>query len=285
MKGKKRGHDERSKPIHANSKSAKRRARKMAEEDDEEKRLTSLLFGGGSGTFPQSAHYEEEFQSDRESAEPSGSFGFEIDRTGVEGAGQIDDNDDKMFVETERITHPETVESAEDEADKPAWVDEDDEEVQVNLFQTNRLRKLRKTRDESAASALDGRGFTERLRERYKATMQKTARTDWANVDEDDDNVEEDGETMDDEIDDGPLLRVSSRRLPPNLLSVVRCPDANQSDPNSSVVQSVHFHPGSDADRPLMLTAGMDKTLRFFQVGEEESVKVHGIHCKSLDIF
>lgn len=79
---------------------------------------------------------------------------------------------------------------------------------------------------------------------------------------------------------EGPLLRGHSKRLQPNILKVVRYPNANQSDPCNSVVQSVHFHPGSEPDRPLMLTAGLDKTLRFFQVGAEESVKVHGIHCK-----
>jgi U3 small nucleolar RNA-associated protein 18 len=32
-----------------------------------------------------------------------------------------------------------------------------------------------------------------------------------------------------------------------------------------------------------MLTGGLDKSLRFFQIGEEKSEKIHGIHCKSFD--
>ena len=54
------------------------------------------------------------------------------------------------------------------------------------------------------------------------------------------------------------------RRLPPNIINLKRIPDVNQSDPNKAAVQAVHFHPGTDPDKPLILTAGLDKSLRFF---------------------
>jgi U3 small nucleolar RNA-associated protein 18 len=38
--------------------------------------------------------------------------------------------------------------------------------------------------------------------------------------------------------------------------------DANQHDPCHAVVRSVEFHPNGQ----LLLTAGLDKKLRFFQV-------------------
>ena len=293
MKAKKRVHDRQGEKPKGKSKSAKRRARQIAEEDDEERRLTSLLFGGGGRVVadePSNHNVPFEYEQDHKES-TSSALGFEIDRA---GAANLDSDNEE---EEATMNHPSAAKqkaSSDDDdddsdteaqdGDRPAWVDEDDEKVRVNLIQTNRLRKLRKSRDEQGASALDGVDFTERLRERYKLTMQRTARTDWAevkeDVDKDEKNEKEAASEGRDDTMDGPLLRGYAKRLQPNLLNVVRCPDANMSDPCNAVVQSVHFHPGSEPDRPLMLTAGLDKTLRFFQVGAEESVKVHGIHCK-----
>jgi U3 small nucleolar RNA-associated protein 18 len=207
-------------------------------------------------------------------------FDIAIDRTGVEEDDLDEGHDNNSEKEYQNQLEDSDVSDQEvDDGDKPAWQDDDDEKIEVNLLRTSRLRKLRLSRDEPAAEALSGVDFTHRLRDRYISTVQRTVRTDWAESTEviDGKTVDE-GDFKDDT--DASFLRVSSRRLPPGLLNVVRCPDANQSDPNNAVVQSVHFHPCSEPDRPLMLTAGLDKTLRFFQVGAEESVKVHGIHCK-----
>jgi len=290
MESKKRVYREDQKSRRGKSKGAKRRAHKAAVEEDEERRLTSLLFGKTS--LP---HVERPEKSGEEDFQTTGDLNFEIDRKGDVDASHEENpkqSDTPLFAIDRTISKIVAKESDDDDdqnddGDHPAWVDEDDDKLKVDLLQTDRLKKLRKSREEPAATALGGVDFTARLRERYKSTMQRTARTDWARVNEDFD--EDDGETKrattSDDFLDGHLLRNSSRRLPPNLLSVVRCPDANQTDPNSAVVQAVHFHPGSEPDRPLMLTAGLDKTLRFFQVGEEESVKVHGIHCKSTLLY
>ena len=60
----------------------------------------------------------------------------------------------------------------------------------------------------------------------------------------------------------------------------MRCKDANQHDPSKAVVKSVHFHPSGE----LLLTAGLDKALRFFQIDGVENPKVHGLHFKDLPI-
>lgn len=46
------------------------------------------------------------------------------------------------------------------------------------------------------------------------------------------------------------------------MIETTRLRDANQQEPSSSVVQSVEFHPAGR----LLLTAGLDKRLRLFQV-------------------
>jgi hypothetical protein len=279
-KDKKRGH--KSLPDSSGKekgKKSKRRDRKVAAEEDEERRLTSLLFGGSSSLAVGGAGTAIARTDAQDDVGSNGVLDFEIDRTG-QGAPALDDLAVNERVDdggAQAVSARAKTDDVEDDEDRPAWIDEDDARVEVNLLQTDRLRKLRTSRDEVGASALGGTDFSDRLRERYTATMHKTARTDWADVDEE---KKEEVASADDALV-GPLLRQSSQRLPPNLLDVVRCPDANQSDPSTAVVQAVHFHPGSEPDRPLMLTAGLDKTLRFFQVGVEESVKVHGIHCKS----
>jgi hypothetical protein len=118
----------------------------------------------------------------------------------------------------------------------------------VDLLGTSRLRKLRKSKTEEAASALNGVELEQRLRQRYHNSTQAAARTDWANLDGKVDSEEDQSD-----VEDGALQSSSaplvlqgsaSQRLPPNILNIMRCPDANLADPNKSVVQAVNFHPG-----------------------------------------
>ena len=53
-----------------------------------------------------------------------------------------------------------------------------------------------------------------------------------------------------------------NKRLAPGLIETTRLRDANQQEPSKAVVQSVEFHPNGQ----LLLTAGLDKRLRLFQV-------------------
>jgi hypothetical protein len=256
------------------SKKSKKKEQQAAQDHDEERRLTSLLFGGGSSDLPSSQVEKE--RKDKEVAAP---FSFEIDRTGISEVHEDGDrNVARSFNEAEEEGNGKIEESG------VAWVDEDDADLEVDLLGTSRLRKLRKSKTEEAASALNGVELEQRLRQRYQNSTQAAARTDWANLDEKVDPEEDQSD-----VEDGALQSSSaplvlqgsaSQRLPPNILNIMRCPDANLADPNKSVVQAVNFHPGSDPERPLLLTAGLDKTLRFFQVGAEKSEKVHGIHCK-----
>lgn len=51
-------------------------------------------------------------------------------------------------------------------------------------------------------------------------------------------------------------------QLPQGLLETTRMRDANIAEHSKAVVQSIEFHP----DGQVLMTAGMDKRLRFFQV-------------------
>jgi hypothetical protein len=261
---------------------SQKRARKEAQEDFEEQHLTNLIFGGS--TVKDTDDHDDEVPAPANETEMNQidekEFTFQIDRTGI---SPIEENE-KTVDDEENLGSDNNDPDVDDDsdadgvdADVPAWEDPDDVEISL-VESSNRLKKLRKSREET--KALSGPEFEQRLRDRYQQSTKATARTDWANkatkeLDEEDEAAANLFSTS------SSLLASSTNRLRPNILSVVRCPDANQSDPNKAVVQAVHFHPASDPDQPLMLTAGLDKTLRFFQIGEEKSQKIHGIHCKS----
>jgi hypothetical protein len=182
-----------------------------------------------------------------------------------------------------------------------AWVDDDDEQVRdigfVHSTTADRVQKLRTSRSETTLHT--GSIYQERLRQRYIQTAQATSQVHWAKMEEENSNntvgghdhdhhEEEDHDNASDLYStstDQLLLHATACPLRQNKINMKRCPDVNLSDPNQSVVQVVQFHPSiitttTDTDRPLLLTAGLDKSLRFFQCGEEGSQKIHGVHCK-----
>jgi hypothetical protein len=284
------------------SKKSQKRARKEAEEDDEEQRLTSLLFGSSIPSAPTEFDEKRIRISDSSAlsatkklsaSQDEGDFGFEIDRTGEDADEQDESSNIRVVGKGRDVDDSSDGDDEEDGSsdddnetkETPAWVDQDDNDLSVDIVgSSHRLKKLRKSRGEEAASALTADEFEKRLRKRFEETTQSTAVTQWAKVDAES-SKRLAAADPDEEIEmlassSAPLLATSQHRLPPNILNMMRCPDANLDDPNKAAVQSVHFHPGSDHDTPLMLTAGLDKTLRFFQVGAEKSQKIHGIHCK-----
>ena len=295
------------------SKKSQKRARKEALENLEEERLTALLFGGGDVNDDES--YDENDKSENEEVQQQqyeveieegeeGDLKFEIDR---DGDDDDDDDDDDGEPKNEEVDHAWNDEDDDDDGEHsitmegddsddededggkvvhsaPAWEDPDDATIKL-VDGSSRLKKLRNSRQET--QALSSNELEQRLRQRYESSSHATARTDWAAEPKEqqkivtDDNDEENYDTALEIFSTSKSLLASSRnQLPPNILDIVRCPDANLTDPNKAVVRCIDFHPGSDPEQPLMLTAGLDKTLRFFQIGEEKSEKIHGIHCK-----
>jgi U3 small nucleolar RNA-associated protein 18 len=280
---------ENKKKIKREEKKSRKRARREAQEDMEEERLTNLIFGGNDGLGGDAAwndvdeegHDDDDFQEQLKPSQEEAEFGFQIDRCGANNESNKrkgDDSDESGSEKGDTSTGDDDVKRLVG-GDTPAWVDDEDEAEFSFVESGARLRKLRHFRQESHALTADE--LERRLRKRYEESTQRSARTDWASTkpskkyDEDEKN-----EAAKLFSTSGSLLASSRNRLPPNILKIVRCPDANQSDYSKSVVKAIHFHPGSDPDRPLLLTAGLDKSLRFFQVGADRSEKIHGIHCK-----
>jgi U3 small nucleolar RNA-associated protein 18 len=176
------------------------------------------------------------------------------------------------FVATEDTEHSER---------KPVWEDEHDATAFVDVTRQNRLKKLRTTADEAVIPAAE---YAARLRAQHVKLNPGTA---WAELpwqrkkrrretgddgglgfglEEGDEEEEFEEESTHEHrsllLEQSDLVVKSKGRLPQGLLEVSRMKDANIAEPSNAVIQSVEFHRNGQ----LLLTAGFDHKLRFFQV-------------------
>ncbi|KAJ1400146.1 WD40/YVTN repeat-like-containing domain superfamily [Sesbania bispinosa] len=174
---------------------------------------------------------------------------------------------------------------------KPVWVDEEEEKTTVNIAKVNRLRKLRKEEDENLISASE---YVSRLRAQY---VKLNPGTDWAQLDSrskldgssDDELTDEENEAVVsrgyENVDD--ILRTnedlvvkSSSKLLPGHIEYSRLVDANIQDPANGPINSVQFHRNAQ----LLLAAGLDRKLRFFQIDGKRNTKIQSLFLEDCPI-
>ncbi|KAL3515601.1 hypothetical protein ACH5RR_022503 [Cinchona calisaya] len=235
------------------------------EQEREMKKLENFLFG--------SLYTPIEFGKDEEVRKgvDDGDARFFVDRS-ANSALSVYEEDVGLFEES----------SDEEGAKqrKPAWIDEEEEKRSVNIAKVNRLRKLRKEEDESVIS---GSAYVSRLRAHH---VKLNPGTEWANLDSLERNYGSDDEDSNDEhrykgvegVDD--LLRTdedlvvkSGAKLLPGLLEYSRLVDANVDEPSGGPINSVQFHRNAQ----LLLTGGLDRRLRFFQIDGKRNTKIQSI--------
>eukprot|EP00250_Pteridium_aquilinum_P011421 c20055_g1_i1 orf=512-2092(-) len=249
---------------------AKVNDKKLAKETEEAHRLERLLFGNLQ--------------------EPSTlEFGHEI-----EGDLQSGAHEEQDLGEISQEEHAPR---------KPVWQDEEEGETRVNLAHVNRLRKLLKAGEDGIVS---GHEYVSRLRafhtklnpgsdwallpserKKRKRRSQRRSVTDSDSQDASDidDNDEDEGDDNGNAFhalqstDD--LIVKSKSRLPPGLLGISRMRDANADEPSNAVIHSVQFHRNAQ----ILLTAGYDKRLRFFQIDGKRNPKVQSIFLEDYPIL
>ena len=235
------------------TKKAPRRERQALDVDRKERELSETIFGGLSGT-------------------PLGSKGVDDEKF----LGLVSTRSKRTFTGSDKdVENPKDLSAA--------WEDEDDSSFVVAANSSNRVKKLRDSRE---ATNWHTHEFENRLRRRYEETSTKTSRAEWADVDRVN-GCKELGVLHTDDSDADALASGSSgmfsrtaRGLPPHAIEIIRLKDANANDPSGAVLRTVSFHPESDPDAPLLMTAGLDKSMRFYSVGkDDETRKIHGIHC------
>ncbi|CAD6338328.1 unnamed protein product [Miscanthus lutarioriparius] len=157
---------------------------------------------------------------------------------------------------------------------KPVWVDEEEERTEVDIVKVSRLRKLRKEEDEHLIS---GKEYEARLRGQHAKLNPFTG---WADMDRKTSlPVASDGESDDEGCvndilqNNDELVVKDTVRLLPGMLEFSRLVDGNIQDPSSGPINSVQFHRNGQ----LMLAAGLDKHLRFFQIDGKRNPKIQSI--------
>jgi U3 small nucleolar RNA-associated protein 18 len=170
-------------------------------------------------------------------------------------------------------------------ASKAVWHDSDDDEIEVDIAAgPNRLRKLAKVddvkQDEGEGAVLNtrltGKEYEKRLRERVG-----TAQVSWAAQlrDQQERDVTEMGR-LKQQV--GGLLDPKSARtrIPSGQLEVTKLTDANKASPSQSVVTSTEFHP----DGRLMMTASLDRRVRFFGVDGIKNPHIQSIMFEDMPV-
>eukprot|EP00501_MAST-03F_sp_TOSAG23-6_P002190 GSMAST32.ASY1.ANO1.2290.1 assembled CDS len=213
--------------------------------DDSEKELASSLFGGPALKFGE----ESDSMSDSES-------GNEGDAIFTGGTSETINND---FRNSSKSGGKRKL------CLKPAWNDSDDDRESFDISATNRLRKLRKTEEETVVS---GAEYARRLRSQFCKMNPATLKFASAIADD-----MTNGLAVDLFKTSASMLRSSTAAIRKEQLSVLRVKDANAEEISDAVVQSVEFH----TRRSLMLTAGLDKKLRLFDIDGKFNRKIQGV--------
>lgn len=248
----------------------------LIEEELEMQKLGNFLFG--------SLHSPVEFGTEDEDEKEGG---LDVDDSALFVMDRAGNNDVSVYGEDGGYQVG-IVEEDGDKQRKPAWLD-DEEETVVNISKVNRLRKLRKEEDETVIS---GSAYVSRLRAHH---AKLNPGTDWANLDfkvktydSDEESEVENGAVVAsgyNNVDDilktnDDLVVKRGVKLLPGILEYSRLVDANAEDPSNGPINSVQFH----RNHQLLLAAGLDRKLRFFQIDGKRNKMMDSIFIEDCPI-
>lgn len=229
---------------------------------DEEEELTQLLFGTASVStlFQEKAEKDlaEKVISDDEEEE---ALGWTIDTVGVEDTPL-----------------PQQTEEKKSNVRKAAWSDDDDTTT-INISAIKRARKLRKTEDETNVSSAD---YESRLRTYFAKDTPSWATLPLAEDEEHEEEfIGQSFNTLASALGIQVKSKFASKALDPDFIAMVRLKDANLPAYSSATIQETAFHPTA----PVVMTAGLDKTLRLFQITAKSSVLLSSIHLQNFPLY
>lgn len=243
--------------------------KEAVEQEKEMKKLENFLFG----SIYAPVEFGKEDEEEAGDAVDNSSSLFFVDRSANNVFSVDEDNGEVLEEETKQR--------------KAVWEDDEEAKANVNIAKVNRLRKLRKEEDESLIS---GSEYVSRLRAQH---VKLNPGTEWAQLDsesrkdrysDDESSDDENGAVVargyKDEDAVGDLLRTnedlvvkSSSKLLPGILEYSILTDANAEEPSNGPINSVQFHRNAQ----LLLTAGLDRRLRFFQIDGKRNAKIESI--------
>jgi U3 small nucleolar RNA-associated protein 18 len=190
------------------------------------------------------------------------------------------DGVDDMPIYEEDLAHEDDEDEVVNEGRKPVWVDEE-ERREVDILKVARLRKLRKQADEHLIS---GKEYESRLRGQHAKLNPFTG---WADMDRKaplhaaSDSESDDEGRVDNILQNNDELVVKdTAKLLPGMLEFSRLVDANIQEPSNGPISSVQFNRNGQ----LMLAAGLDKHLKFFQIDGKRNPKIQSIFIEDCPV-
>lgn len=301
-----------------------RKTKDILEKDEEEIALEKIVFGDVAGFESSLRHFdldsyledlnqqnmkdelgsdeEEDFGSDQDNEEDDEDLAalddadlFVVDepngdnQSNSEGDSDSDSADDDDSDTS--LSEEDPNEILDVNGGTAAWIDSDDERLQVSLANNNRLKKLRKNTEEDYVS---GREYAKRLRSRFEKVypVPKWAKESKKEYDSDGDDMDldtDDDEGHSSQQGTNPLKSLlqnaaryvstkKTKMLPATHIDIERLQDANQSAPSLAVIQDMNFHP----THPLLLTCGFDQTLRIYHIDGKKNPLVSSLHVRRL---
>jgi len=251
----------------------------MDKDKVEQKRLERLLFGTIHDQQLSTELGNEFGQLQAENTQEKDAAAWFTDKT---AGSQIDGYEEEDM----------KLQSEEGFEKKPVWIDDEEAETKVDITKVNRLRKLRTKESEDLISGTD---YISRLRLQH---AKLNPGTEWANLDRKQKDVGFDSDS-DSELEngfkvskgfDGPeydilrsnddLVVRSKQLLLPGQIEYSMLSNANAEDPSNAVIQSVGFHRNGQ----LLLTAGLDKRLKFFQINGKRNPKIRSVFIEDLPL-
>ncbi|OII75494.1 WD40 repeat-containing protein [Cryptosporidium ubiquitum] len=199
------------------------------------------------------------------------------------------------------------------------WCDSDDENVEIDISENLKLRKLRKVDGEKS---IDGKEYSERLREFHNNKVFKTKSNEWiykarkemfepANqdnlsqeiVDEVKSDTKADFEASR-EIKTGKIYRYiqdykitrnnrliknGQRLINRSKIDIKRLTNANVQSPSGCVVKSLEFHKGQHIENgnntSLLSVSGWDKKIKLFSVDGVENKLISSLFFDNFPIY
>ncbi|KAF6061167.1 WD domain, G-beta repeat family protein [Candida albicans] len=160
-----------------------------------------------------------------------------------------------------------------------AWEDSDDEKVNISLLTSDKLKKLRKTPQDSVIS---GKSYIIRLRSQFEKIY---PRPQW--IEDIENNSDDEKDLSDEDKVDDEEGQVGSTTALLNILSSTekfintKLKDANYKRIGKSGIQTIDFHP----NYPILLTGGFDKTIRIYQIDGKSNNFITSYFLKNCPIM
>ncbi|KAG7663316.1 UTP18 [[Candida] subhashii] len=279
--------------------------------DEEELLLEKLVFGDSAGFESNLKKLDNlyDYSDEEEDVDGDVESDFKDESNDEEGLEHIqDDNlffidegaegdrdEDAMEIDSQDEDEEEEEESESDDEEN-AWEDSDDERLNISLNSSDKLKKLRRTPQDSSIS---GKSYIIRLRSQFEKIYPRPSWIDDIDQSESDENSSDNDIILDDDDEEegrsngntNALLDILSstqsfiitkqlKLISPNRISITRLKDANYQKLGKSSIQSLSFHP----THPLLLTGGFDKTLRVYYIDGKINNFITSIHLKNCPI-